>query len=167
MPDRSLSVGMETINLTAGVGTLLIEKVVDVALSTDIECDGAGSASILVGLNQHFTRGMVYTLDPNANLFSVTEIQSGDVFRRIELNVAEKRNLVSLVLCDLHAEMYFNDQFIGSTVFRKLYSLNLPRYLGLAANGNASFSNLQIKDLHGNHNKQDVRTSGLVQFTIM
>ena len=117
----------------------------------DIECDGTASASIAVGLNRRFTRGMVYTLEAKANRFTVTEIETGDVFRQIELDVEDGQNRVSLVLCDLHTEMYFNDQFMGTTVFRELYSLNSPRYLGLAAKGNVRFSDLRIKDLPWDH----------------
>ncbi len=168
LPDASCRVDKEDIDLArgwtwmddtlvSGDGILLVGKTGDIAVSVDVEQEATASAGMVIGLNREFTRGMWYTLEQGAKLLNVTDIERGEILKAggwnpcNELKPQEGPNQLCLVLCDLHTEIYFNHRYIGSTIFRKFYSLNAPRYLGLTAKGEAHFSNLRIKELPWEH----------------
>lgn len=161
LPDASCRVDKEDIDLArgwtwmddtlvSGEGILLVGKTGDIAVSVDVEQEATASAGMVIGLNRNFTRGMWYTLEEGAKFLKVTDMERGEALKA-EVTPREGRNQLCLALCDLHTEIYFNHRYIGSTVFRKFYSLNAPRYLGLKVRGEAHFSNLRIKELPWEH----------------
>ena len=161
VPDASCRVDKEDIDLAegwtwmddtlvSGEGVLLVGKTWDIAVSVDVEQEATASAGIVIGLDRNFTRGMWYTLEEEGRFLKITDVETGEILKA-ELKPQRGRNQLCLALCDLHTETYFNREFIASTVFRKFYSLNAPRYLGLTAKGKAGFSNLRMKESPWEH----------------